>query len=187
MTIFEYLIIAFSLLFTITALRLVGGLPSAIVLERRYWIHIIFVITTLLGVIFIFWNYWSLQNIIWTLPKFILALIVPGLYYFVAVLLVPDNQNEIKSWREYYYSIRVKFFSALAIWLTMASVSITMLLEVPLWHPIRIVHLVSIIFCIIGALVSTPKIHWVLAIFFLIQILVMIMLVGSRPGWMTEA
>jgi hypothetical protein len=40
MTLFEYLAIAFGLLFSMTALRLVGGLPAALDPDRRFWVHV---------------------------------------------------------------------------------------------------------------------------------------------------
>jgi len=185
MSIFEYLIIAFSLLFTLTAMRLIGGLPAAIRKERRYGVHILFIITTLLGIIFIFWNYWALKDIVWTLPKFIFALLLPSLYYFIAVLLIPENSANIASWRKYYFDIRSKYFTTLAVWLVSANVSAKVLLDLPFWHSARIGHIVGLVFCVVGILVTRPKVHWALAILFLIQMLIMISVIGTNPEWLT--
>ena len=43
MTLFEYLAIAFSLVLSFAAMRLVAGLPYAVQADRRYWVHLVFV------------------------------------------------------------------------------------------------------------------------------------------------
>ncbi len=186
MEIFDYLIIAFSLLFTTAALRLIRGISSANDSERRYWIHLLFILWTLLAIVSSFWSYWSLKDITWTLPKFILALLLPSIYYFIAVLLVPENINNIKSWREHYYSIRIKLFSSVAIWFIIATVSGIIFFEMSLRHPARLGHLIFISLCIVGLLFTNPKVHWAIVIIFIILSLAAILQIGAQPGWLNN-
>ena len=79
MTLFEYLAIAFGLLFSLSALRLIGGLPAALDADRGYWVHRTLVVTLILHTAFAFWTSWSLSEVAWTLPRFFLALGVPGI------------------------------------------------------------------------------------------------------------
>ena len=88
MTLFEYLAIAFSLILSFAALRLIGGLPYAADPNRRYWVHLVFVCNHLAVVALVFWNLWSFRNATWTLPKFLIVLIIPGLIYFLACALI---------------------------------------------------------------------------------------------------
>ena len=74
MTLFEYLAIAFSLLFSFTVMRLLAGLPPAAQPGRRYWVHLTFTCAQLAGTVATFWAFWSYRNATWTLPKFILVL-----------------------------------------------------------------------------------------------------------------
>ena len=62
MTLFDYLVIGFGLLFTGTAMRLIGGLGPALHPERRYWVHALLTFLTLLAVAVSFWNFWGLRK-----------------------------------------------------------------------------------------------------------------------------
>ncbi len=61
MTLFEYLAIAFGLLFSMAAMRVLGGLPASINPGRRYSLHmsIAFGLTALIAASFC--SFWSLQ------------------------------------------------------------------------------------------------------------------------------
>lgn len=41
MTLFEYLVAAFALLYSLAALRLIGGISVALAPSRRYWPHLL--------------------------------------------------------------------------------------------------------------------------------------------------
>ena len=62
MTLFEYLAIAFSLVFSFSAMRLVAGLPYAAQANRRYWVHLVFVSAHLLLTAVGFWNLWNFRD-----------------------------------------------------------------------------------------------------------------------------
>jgi hypothetical protein len=55
MTLFEYLAIAFSIVFSLSATRLLGGLSHVLQPERRYWVHATAVCGWLLAAIAVFW------------------------------------------------------------------------------------------------------------------------------------
>ena len=98
MTLFEYLAIAFSLVFSFAGMRLVGGLPYAVQPSRRYWIHLNFVCLLLLAAVVQFWIFWSYRTVEWTLPTFLLVLLSPGLIYYNACTLIPENSSAVESW-----------------------------------------------------------------------------------------
>ena len=91
MTLFEYLAIAFSLVLSFSAMRLVAGLPHAAQPDLRYWVHLVFVSSLLLVTALAFWNLWNYRDATWTLPRFLLILTIPGLIYFLACTLVPEQ------------------------------------------------------------------------------------------------
>ena len=107
MTLFEYLAIAFSLVFSFCGARLVSGLPHAVRQDRRYWVHLCFVVWQLFVTVFIFWVFWSFRNVNWNFPTFAIVLTSPGLVYFNACTLVPENPSSVESWRD---TIRIDFF-----------------------------------------------------------------------------
>ena len=61
MTHFEYLTVAFGLLYSIAALRLLGGLSVAMAPDSRYWAHLLLTFALLLHIAAGFWTFWSLQ------------------------------------------------------------------------------------------------------------------------------
>ena len=115
MTIFEYLAISFSLVFSFTAMRLLAGLPYAVRRERVYWVHFSFVCVQLILTVVIFWAFWSYRDTEWTLPRFLLALGSPALIYFNACTLIPENPGAIESWREYFDSVLRKITCSLRL------------------------------------------------------------------------
>jgi hypothetical protein len=90
MTLFEYLAIAFTLVLSLAATRLLAGLPYAVQSGRRYWVHLVFAVGQLLIIILASWNLWSFREADWTLPKFALTLLISGSIFFVAWTLMPE-------------------------------------------------------------------------------------------------
>ncbi len=101
MTLFEYLAIAYSLVFSFSAMRLVGGLPHALDPNRRYWLHVCWVLIQLVGTAGQFWLFWSYRDVEWSYPRFLLTLANPSLLYFNACTLVPEAPASVESWRTY--------------------------------------------------------------------------------------
>ena len=137
MTTFEYLAIAYSMLFSVTALRLVGSLPHVFRRERRYGVHAATVVLLIFGTVLNFWTFLGYRGIEWTFARFLGLLAVPGTLYFMASMLVPDDPNLIESWKEHYYHRRVHYYSGMIGWSVIANVNTTFILGLPLTHPIR--------------------------------------------------
>ena len=121
MTLFEYLAIAYSLVLSFAAMRLIEGLPYAFDPARRYWVHVIFVCSALLSCLSSFWVFWSFRDVAWDFSLFLLALMSPGVIYFIACTLVPRNAPDVESWREYLLSVRVRYFLAVACFVVVAA------------------------------------------------------------------
>ena len=51
MTLFEYIAIAFSLIFSYAAMRLVAVLPYAVATDKRDWLHLSHVLLILFGIV----------------------------------------------------------------------------------------------------------------------------------------
>ena len=109
MTLFEYLAIAFSLILSSAALRLIRGLSWSLQRDRRYWVHTCLVLNQLGVTLTIFWIYWSYRHVEWTFPFFLAALAGPCLVYAAACALVPEDPAAVADWRAYYYASRKRF------------------------------------------------------------------------------
>lgn len=182
MTLFEYLAIAFSLVFSFAAVRLVGGLPPALAPERRYWVHVAFVLHELLRVAAGFWAYWSFRGVQWTFPKYLLAFVGPGVVYFLAATLVPADPAGVASWRAHYFAVRVRYFSAMACWASIVAATTTVFVQMPWSHPFRLVQLAFLAVGATGALFASPRLHAALAVLSLALPAVAAATVLLRPG-----
>ena len=181
MTLFEYVGIAFSLVFGFAAMRLVSGLPHAIDRERRYWVHLSFVAVQLLVTAGVFWAFWSFRDIDWTFPNFVLALANPSLLYFGACTLVPEAASSVESWHAYYYSIRRKYFVGILLWATVVALAGTFVLDRSLTHPTRIFQAIVVVVGVLGASTSSTRVHAGIAAFSISLVAVAAFVVFAAP------
>ncbi len=182
MTLFEYLAIAFSLVFSFTALRIVGGLTHALSAKSRYWVHTTQTVATLLMVTGVFWAFWSYREVQWTYPKFLLALSSPGALYFLATTLIPNDPSIVRSWRDYYFSIRIRLFSAYGSWAVVTAMLSTFVLEMPIAHPARLGQIATLAIAIVGVTSKHPRVHAALATSMLAAVVMLGLSVFFAPG-----
>ena len=170
MTTFEYLAVAYSLLFSVTALRLVGALPYVFQRERVYGVHAAVVVLLIFGTVFNFWTFLGL-------------LAIPATLYFMASMIVPDDPHIIESWKEHYYHRRVHYYSGQVGWMVISIINTTLILELPLTHPIRGITL-GVLICGVCALSSKHEIvHKAVVGCSLIFIIIVVLF--NRLVWMT--
>lgn len=112
---FEYLGIAFGLFYSVAALRLIRAIPYALRRERRDWLHSGYLGAILIGIFINFWKFGALRVVEWNLPRYLLALLLPVSLYLAASTLVPDDPDEVGSWRLHFASMRRAFFFALVL------------------------------------------------------------------------
>ncbi len=182
MTHFEYLVIAFALLLSFAGMRLIGGLPHAVQSGRRYWVHILFICWQLLITIGIFWVFWTFRNVNWNFPTFLLVLASPGLIYYNACILIPENPSAVESWHAYYYSVRRRYFVGVSCWgLVVATIS-TVALGMPLLHPARGLQAATLVVGVTGALSASHRVQAGIAVFVLTFSVFISLTLGLQPG-----
>ena len=184
MTLFEYLAIAFSLVFTLAAIRIAGGLPHAIIAQRRYWLHLLLVINLLYYVIALFWNFWSFRVVEWNQYYFIMTLSIPGLIYTSVAIAIPDNPSRVRSWRDHYFEVSRRVYSTLRIGMVMAIVVNMTVLGQSWTHPSRFFQ--AAFLCLYGVLVATnkPKVHEIILPIVAGINAIGLVTFGYRPGWL---
>ena len=182
MTLFEYLAIVFSLVFSFSGMRLVGGLPHAVQPGRRYWIHLCFVCLQLLATVAIFWNFWSFRDVRWTFPTFLLALASPGLIYYNACMLIPENPSVVESWHAYYYSVHTRYFVGVTCWGFVSVFISTIVLQMPLIHPARAAQAAFLALGFAGAASASERVHAIIVFLFLLFYLLLMLTIELRPG-----
>ena len=138
-------------------------------------------------VVIVFWVFWSYREVHWTFPKFFLALSVPGALYFVATTLIPDDPAAVTSWREYYFSVRLRLFIALGLWALLTAILTTLLVAMPIDHPARIAQITMLTMAVIGIASRNPRIHAVLALTMLVAVLTFGLSIFLNPDAVKEA
>ena len=159
MNTFEYISIAYSLLFSATALRLIGGLPHAFSKARRYWVHAAAVVLLLFGIVLNFWSVLQFREVDWNLFRFVVLLAIPGILYFIACSAIPDNPAEIESWENLYYAKRKQLYSGVLAWGLALGLNNSILLDLSLFHPVRVVQLGLVILGASGLASARPSVH----------------------------
>lgn len=181
MTLFEYLAIAFSLVFSSSAMRLVGGLSHAFHPQRRYWVQVAFVGLQLVATLGVFWGFWSYRDLPWNVERFALALAVPSLIYFNACVLIPENPETVVSWRDHYYAVRRKYFGGLVGWALLAAVTTTAFVQMPWLHPARIAQTAVLGAGLVGSASASHRVHAGLVLS-LGALALLVLFELSRPG-----
>ena len=111
-----------------------------------------------------FWAFWSYRDVDWTFPRFLLSLTSPVLALFMASTLIPASPDEVESWKDFYYSVRSKYFSAWIAGFLLMAVNTTILIDMPLTHPARLGQLSLAAVGVVGVSSSNPRVHGGMAI-----------------------
>jgi hypothetical protein len=109
---FEYLLIIVALLLSLAMARLIGGLPAALERSRRYWVHSVWVVSTIANVLFSWWMVYQYNTVSWNYYLFVLWLAPVALLLYVASLLTPTQANDVESWHDHFYGVRQRLMGA---------------------------------------------------------------------------
>jgi len=161
---FEYIAIAFSLIYSFAVMRLVGGISHVLDPGRRYWVHAALVGFQLVASAVSFWLMWSYRDVEWTLPAFLSVLAGPTLFYFNATVLIPEAPAAIESWRVHYLSVRKRYWVAICLWALVVAATDTALVGEPLVHPARAFQGCFFALGVSGAVSENPRAHSILAL-----------------------
>ena len=186
MTLFEYLSVAFSIVLSLAAVRLLSGISVSFVPERRYWPHATWIVFVLLESAMIWWNFWSFKDVHWNFVGFLLILVVPAVIFLQAVALVPESPGTVQSWREHFFAARKRFFVALAALFLLTAVDSWLLLDLPILHPVRIIQALGLGLALSGAVTTHKGWHQVLPVIFLALSSIAALALFLQPGSMAS-
>ena len=159
---FEYIAIAFSLIYSFSVMRLVSGISHALDPDRRYWVHLAHVGFQLAASAVSFWVMWSYHDAEWSLRTFLLVLAGPALFYFNATVLIPEAAAAIESWRVHYFSVCKRYWVAICLWALVVAATDLALLEEPLLDPARAIQSYFLALGVTGAVSENPRVHSIL-------------------------
>lgn len=165
MTLFEYVTVAVSIVVSLCVVRLLDGFRFATVPERRYWIHLLWVITKLLNCALYWWGLWAArESAVWNFASFMWVLLFPGTLYLQCTALVTTTPGDIASWRDHFYGIRRWFFIINLGLIAHVLVTSSVLLSVPLLDVSRLPIAIVFALNVLGVLSSNPRLHGVLVV-----------------------
>ena len=128
----------------------------------------------------------SFREVEWTLPKFLLVLIGPTLYYFNASVLIPEAPASVESWRAHYFSVRKRYWGAICLWSLAALINGSALLGLPLLDPTRTPPVLLSLLGITGIVSASPRVHAILAIILTCLAPLSALILLSLPGELAQ-
>ncbi len=169
MTLFEYMSIATSLLLSFSLARTLTNLAPVFSADRRYWVHIVWVLLLLFNHASLFWQLWLYNGVeSWTLVGFVLLLTGPIMLLIAASLLVPVEAPD--DYRVYFESIRAPAYLLLIVMQLQQIPLLYLLLEVPLIHPLHLTTAMIVLAFAIGLIGRRRSIDMVLVILFSLSV-----------------
>jgi len=105
------LTVAISMILALDIGRLLDGIAPAISIERRYWVHVGWIVQKLLNHAMWWCGLWAVQALEWNLAWFLSSLIGPAVLYLKAAALVTTAPALVDSWRDRFFEIRPWFFA----------------------------------------------------------------------------
>jgi hypothetical protein len=172
MTIFEYISVIISILLSLGIAHLLSRLPDVFDRQRSYWIHASWVVV-LLGLLpGHWWMFWNYRDVSWTAFSFLYAIASPGILFLLVSVLVPRESDEVDSWRDFFFGVRSSFFGLQIVFFLHISGQLTVILGLPLLHPLRALHALFIGLAALGAYSASERTHAVLLASWLLAALV---------------
>jgi hypothetical protein len=173
---FEYIYGLTAIVVGLAVTRLVTGLAQLLQARKRtppYWVHILWMVNTLLAVIITWWVQFRWRHVAaWSLPLVVWLLVAPMMFSFAAALLLPNEQEgePITDWRSHYYGTKRSYFLLLASTFVVDLID-TLLKGWSYFVSIGPLYICSMLMwatlCTIAAFTRASSYHAALAVFFL--------------------
>lgn len=165
MSMFEFVLTGFTIVLALVITRVLAGLRWVFAPGRIYWVHAVFVVSLLVATSLVWWSLWYQRNNTWTYLPFAFNLLVgPGIMYFFAVLLIPDQPRRISNWRTYFFTIRKLLYGSLALMVIAAFIGAIAINGMPLWHPTQFIMAGTLGLALTGWRAKAHVVHGVLAV-----------------------
>lgn len=185
MTLFEYLTAANTLILSFAVLRLLAGVPHAVLPGRLYWVHLSWLFCAIAFCLISFWGFWSYKDFEWTFPLFIGVLVPPMLVYIFSSLVVPSDPSTVASWKDYFFSVRVPLFGTGVLFMGLVLLSNQVLLGVSVFHVASLGPWTLLAIYATGLSSEKPRLHAALALGIPFLVVITILML-ARPDSLTS-
>lgn len=165
MSMFEFVLTGFTLVLALVITRILAGLRWILANNRIYWVHAIHVVCLLVLTSLVWWVLWFQRDNTWDYLSFAWNLLIgPGIMYFLAVVLVPDQPRRIGNWRTYFYSIRRLLYGSLMMMVVAAFIGGIAFNHLPILHPVQFLFAVALALALTGWFSISARVHGALAL-----------------------
>jgi hypothetical protein len=100
----------------------------------------------------------------------------------MAATIMPSSPDTVDSWREFYFSIRRRYFGAWSVLAFLVALTFTIVLDQPVLHPVRAGQVMLLVLGAIGLASDHPRFHAGVAITTLLMSAVGVLVLFAQPG-----
>jgi len=188
MTIFEYIMVMVSIILALALAQLLRAVAELLTSARRYWVHMVWVISLVLIVVQFWWAYWDFNAVeTWTFDTYLAVLLAPTFIFLQANLLAPTNRGPNWDWKAHFNSVSVWFFGIFVL-MTLTGIVVSVIyLNAPVLHPYRGFQFVLLGLACVGLAVKSDKAQGTLAVTFLSVFLISQAVVRMNLGALAMA
>jgi hypothetical protein len=184
---FGYVSVIISVVIGLGLSHLLTGAAELVKARRRvkfYWVHLLWVVLTFVGHIFLWWTMWNLRLVRdWSFFSFLLLLLAPVLLYVAAAFLIPKVESDASvNLREYFYENHSAFFSVNAAFTALLGMENWLLTGRLSPAPVTVVFAVWFVLLCISAVVKSARYHAAISLLFGLLFVLFILLFGLRLG-----
>lgn len=172
MTLFEYLSVLASIIFSLSAAQILTRIRTVLDPEKRYWVHALWVFFALLLHLLIWWEFWGYRDVVsWNVLNFGLLLLNPLVLFVCAGALVQSEKSETGDWLDHFFETRRTIFLTLGILPVVSVVRRFVLADVPLLSIQNSPELIFFLLFLLGFLYAGKRVQaaiviasWILAV-----------------------
>lgn len=167
----EMVMTGYSIIVAFCLARLLDGVRPAWQVEKRYWVHYLWIINKIINVIVLYWATWYfLQNEL-NLAQYFLVLAPPSLVYLQCEALLSKSPDTVEDWRAHFYTNRKFFFFSNFL---LSPLILCQLILTGNVFPNAVYALLALLaaMSLLGTFIASPRLHAGLAIIALINLTV---------------
>ena len=184
----EYLSVLVSIIVGMGLAHLLSGIGRMLAARARvriYWVSLVQSMIVFLAAIQFWWSTFNYDEaILENFFSFLVFLLAPILLYLMAVLVLPDFDDDVAivSMRDHYYAVRPWFFAIGAAAVLANVVRNVVVQDAPLWTDDRPFETVFLALMTAGLLFRAPRVHAAVGLLFPAAFFAMVLSTSLSPG-----
>jgi hypothetical protein len=183
---YQHIVVVTSIVLGLAVTQLLKGVAQLYGTRHRirtYWIHWGWIGLLLLFGLLLWWRDWNFRGVPeWSFFLFVLYLCPMIAFYYLTAIVIPDPNEPVTDFKEYYFSNRVGFFGIFALYGVLAIVTASLVRDLPVLDPTNIFRLALVLLTLVLARSSSERVHGTVLILCAGLLVTFILLYQSRLG-----